>query len=59
MILVMKLDPDGLTRAWGLANTQARAEEEAAAQLEAYRAAKRALGDTLADAEFTTETAEV
>jgi hypothetical protein len=47
-------DPDGLTRAWGIAPTRQQAMDEARRQLVKYRAKKREAGDYyLADATFT------
>jgi hypothetical protein len=53
-----ELDPDGMPRAWGIADTYKKALREANRQLEAYRAKKRALGDPLADARFTDSTSK-
>ena len=49
------LDPDGLTRAYACGPTRSEEEVKALAEshLVAYREEKRALGDPLADAEYT------
>lgn len=52
-VMVMKLDPDGLPRAWGIAPTEAAAREEADRQLQIYRVKKAEVGDPLAGAVFT------
>ena len=54
-IMVRFIDPDGGTRAWasGPQEKLQQVRERAAHELEDYRRKKAALGDPLADAEFT------
>jgi hypothetical protein len=52
-IMVMKLDPDGIPRAYGIASDEATARSLADAQLTKYRARKRETGDDLAFAEYS------
>lgn len=51
-------DPAGMIRAWGSATSERAAVQEADTQLKAYRDEKRAVGDPLADAEFTLQVKE-
>jgi hypothetical protein len=46
-------DPQGMPRAWGIGSTKLMAVAAAREQLLDYRDEKRAVGDPLADAEFT------
>ncbi len=55
-VMVMKVDPDGLPRAWAVAPTYGQALQEADRQLEIYKSRKREVGDPLGDATFTTKT---
>jgi len=57
-VIVMKLDPDGMPRAWasGKADELAAVRERAEAELAAYQIEKDALGDPLGKAEYTTQT---
>lgn len=58
--LVMRLDPEGLPRAWGKAPTVEAARKEAARQLDAYVAKRRALGESWhVVADFTEEVSAV
>ena len=53
-IMVMYCDPEGKTRAWGIAVKEEHARCEAERQLEAYREKKREVGDLeLANAHYT------
>ena len=58
VLIVMKLDPDGMPRAWasGKAEDLDAVRERADRELAAYRIEKDAVGDPLGKAEFTTQT---
>lgn len=58
-IMVAMHDPDGMPRAWGVADVYGKALREAEKQLDAYKAKKRALGDPLGSATFTAHTSTV
>lgn len=51
-ITIAMLDPSGMPRAWGSADSYGKALQEATDQLVKYIAEKRKLGDPLADAEY-------
>jgi len=60
MIMVMKLDPDGLPRAYGVADNESDAKEIADDMLQKYRAKKFESGDMyLAKAKYTEKVEEL
>lgn len=58
-VMVAMHDPDGMPRAWAIADDYGKALREAERQLEIYKAKKREVGDELGWATFTPHTSEV